>query len=504
MKIFELEKLASLLKDLRSSGKKIVHCHGVFDLLHIGHIRHFEQAGQFGDVLVVTITPDQYVDKGPHRPAFNQDLRAEAIASLSIVDYVAINKWPTAEETIRLLQPDYYAKGAEFKQIVTDMTGKMGGEERVAREIGTELVFIDDIVFSSTNLINRYLSNWSEEINEYLGLFRQRSSLDEILDIIESMSRLKVLVIGDTILDEYQFCEAIGKSSKDPALTVKYQSSDMFAGGALAVANHVASFAYNVKLLTVLGQRESHEDLIRSQLLANIDPFFIYQPDSPTIIKKRYIDGNSFNKLFEVYIIDDSGLADEQDKVACRWLKENLTQYDLVVVADYGHGAVSDNMMDTLCEGARFLAVNVQANSGNFGFHTVTRYQHADFVSLSEHEIRLEMRQRNGEIRPMMENLLKKLGARQFIVTRGRKGCMILNDEMDFVAVPTFAQNVVDRVGAGDALFAVTSIGALLDVSNEINGFIGNVAGSLAVEILGNKKTIDKLALKKYIVSLLK
>jgi sugar/nucleoside kinase (ribokinase family) len=114
------------------------------------------------------------------------------------------------------------------------------------------------------------------------------------------------------------------------------------------------------------------------------------------------------------------------------------------------------------------------------------------------------MRQRNGEIRPMMEFLLKKLGVRQFIVTRGRKGCMVLNSEMDFVAVPTFAQNVVDRVGAGDSLFAVTSIGALMNVSNEINGFIGNVAGSLAVEILGNKKSIDKLTLKKYIVSLLK
>ena len=504
MKLVDLDQLAAILENLRLSGKKIVHCHGVFDLLHIGHIRHFKQAAQIGDVLAVTITPDEFVDKGPHRPAFNQDLRAEAIASLSMVDYVAVNKWATAENTIRLLRPDYYAKGAEFRQIVSDMTGKIGSEERVAGEIGTQLVFTDDIVFSSTNLINRYLSNLSEEINEYLGLFRQRCSLKEILDIVESMSRLKVLVIGDAILDEYHFCEAIGKSSKDPALSVKYQSSDIFAGGALAVANHVAAFADKVKLLTVLGQRRSHLDFIRSQLLSNIDPFFVHQPDAPTITKKRYVDGNSFNKLFEVYIIDDSGLIAEQDEAACCWLEENLEQYDLVIVADYGHGAVSDCMVKTLCESSRFLGVNVQANSGNFGFHTVTRYRRADFVSLSENEIRLEMRRRNGEIRPMMEHLLKKLGARQFIITRGRKGCMILNNEMDFVAVPTFAQTVVDRVGAGDALFAVTSLGAFLNVSNEINGFIGNVAGSLAVEVLGNKKSVDKLALKKYIVSLMK
>ena len=99
-KVMEIEQLAKLLQSLRAENKKIVNCHGVFDLLHIGHIRHLEQARRIGDILVVTITPDRYVDKGPHRPAFTETLRAETIASLSCVDYVAINQWPTAEETL--------------------------------------------------------------------------------------------------------------------------------------------------------------------------------------------------------------------------------------------------------------------------------------------------------------------------------------------------------------------------------------------------------------------
>ena len=95
-KILDLDKLAAVVSEARARGKVVVHCHGVFDLLHIGHIRYFEQARRMGDLLIVTLTPDHYVDKGPHRPAFTQDLRAESIASLSCVDYVAINAWTTA------------------------------------------------------------------------------------------------------------------------------------------------------------------------------------------------------------------------------------------------------------------------------------------------------------------------------------------------------------------------------------------------------------------------
>ena len=200
-KIQDLDKLAAHLSLLRKAGKKIVLSHGVFDLLHIGHIRYFEQARAMGDVLVVTLTPDRYVDKGPHRPAFTETLRAEAIASLACVDYVAVNNWPTAEETLRLIRPDVYVKGAEFKNIQADMTKKIAREEKVVRELGIRMAFTDDIVFSSTNLINRFISVYSQEVNEYLELFRNRHKLDDVLAVIDRMENLKVLVLGDIIVD---------------------------------------------------------------------------------------------------------------------------------------------------------------------------------------------------------------------------------------------------------------------------------------------------------------
>jgi rfaE bifunctional protein kinase chain/domain/rfaE bifunctional protein nucleotidyltransferase chain/domain len=503
-KIKTIEELVKVAKALRMENKKIVHCHGCFDLLHIGHIRYFRQAKQKGDVLIVTITPDKYVDKGPHRPAFPEALRTEAVASLNDVDYVALNRWPTAEETLRLLQPHVYVKGSDFKSVKSDVTGKLGVEAQVVHEIGAELAFSEDIVFSSTRLINKFFLTFPNDVEQYLNIFRTRYKLEDIIDLLDRMSNLNTMVIGDTILDDYQYCHAMGLSSKDPVIAVHYNSNDLFPGGVLAVANNVADFVKNVQLITVLGEKNSYEDYIRSKLKTNISTHFVIQDNAPTLIKRRYVEGYSLNKLFEVYIMDNSGLSNEKDDHLCNWLKTKLPEYDLVIAPDFGHGAISERVRQTLIDYAPFLAINTQANSGNRGFHTVRRYSRADYVSLAEHEIRLEMRDISGEIKPMIEKISIQMNCPIFVVTRGKKGCLVRKRDGTFVEIPAFAQKVVDRIGAGDAFLSVTSLAACLNASPELIGFLGNVAGALAVEIIGNQKSIDKMSITKFVTSLMK
>ena len=157
IKILDIEELEIRFREFREQSKVTVLCHGCFDLMHPGHIKHFQAAKKMGDILAVTVSPDEFVDKGPGRPVFVQDLRAESIAALECVDFVAINKWPTAEETLRLLRPAIYVKGQEFGNL-EDKTGKIQREFNVLKEIGAELRVTKEIVFSSTKLINDYLS----------------------------------------------------------------------------------------------------------------------------------------------------------------------------------------------------------------------------------------------------------------------------------------------------------------------------------------------------------
>ena len=152
---FALEALAERCRAWREEGRRVVHCHGCFDLLHVGHVRYLRAARSHGDRLVVTVTPDHLVGKGPGRPVFPAAQRAELLAALAGVDGVAINRWPTAEPTLGLLRPAVYAKGAEYAHDAGDPDSPVGRERAAARAHGGELVLIPGQKFSSTAFLHQ-------------------------------------------------------------------------------------------------------------------------------------------------------------------------------------------------------------------------------------------------------------------------------------------------------------------------------------------------------------
>ena len=503
-KIKGLEELAGVLGEERARGKKIILCHGVFDLLHIGHIRHFEQAKKLGDVLAVTTTPDRYVDKGPGRPVFNEGLRAEAIAALGCVDYVAINQWPMAVETIRLLRPDYYAKGSDYLNAADDRTGGIGLEEEAVKSVGGQITFTNDITFSSSSLINRHLPVFDKETSDYLADLSSRHSSGEVIGYLEGARALKVLVVGETIIDEYQYCEMIGKATKDPIQATLYHSTEKFAGGVVAVANHVANFCGEVGLLTMLGDRNTEEEFVRETLNGNADPTFFYKANSPTIVKRRWVESHLLQKLFEVYEMNDEELTAGQDRALCDQLKELLPRYDVVIVVDYGHGMIGPKVVDLLCRESRFLAVNTQANAGNRGFNTISKYPRADYVCLAQHEISRQERNQRSGIKQMILNVSGKLDCGRVMVTLSKDGNIYYNQAVGFAEAPAFDQQPVDRMGAGDAVLSLTSLCVAQDVPPEVVTFVGNVVGAEAVSTLAHSRSIQQVPLFRHIEALLK
>jgi len=501
-KIKDIEALASTLVGCR--GKKtIVQCHGVFDLMHIGHIRHFHEAKKNGDVLIVTITPDRFVNKGPHRPVFTETLRAEAIASLDCVDYVAINKWPTAVEALQLLKPNVYAKGSDYRNAEQDHTGGIALERRAVEACGGRLIFTDEITFSSSTLLNRHMSNLPSDVNDYLGGFRAKYPADVVTNLLASTRKLKALVVGEAIVDEYQYCDTLGKSGKEPILAAQYRRTERYIGGSLAVANHVASCAGEVGVIAMLGTDHSHEAFIRSKLAPNVTPMFIEMPGAPTLIKRRFIESYPFQKLFEIYVMDEEAAQARQPELFDT-LGGVIGDYDVVIVTDYGHGMLGADVMKLLCDRARCLAVNVQVNAGNHGFNTVSKYLRADFVSLSEKEIRMEARNPSGDLRRIVARVAEELKCPRMLITRGSQGCLCYDPSEGFFEVPGFAIRTVDRVGAGDAVFGVSALCAAEAAPIEVIGFVGNAVGTQAVGIVGNERFIERAPLLKHIEALLK
>jgi rfaE bifunctional protein kinase chain/domain/rfaE bifunctional protein nucleotidyltransferase chain/domain len=503
-KILSLEQVARRVAALRASGKKVVHCHGVFDLLHVGHIKHLQAAARMGDALVVTITPDRFVNKGPHRPAFPEQLRAEALAALACVRYVAVNNWPTAVETIRLLKPDLFVKGAVKESGPRDHTDAIRREENVVKRSGGRLVLTDEPSFSASTLINQYLDVFTPEAHAFLDRFRTRYAAEEVVDVLRRTRPLRVLVVGETIVDEYQFCEVMGKTSKEPVLAARRKRTEQYAGGILAVANHVAGFCDKVNVLSVLGRDDVHEAFIRGSLRENVECHFVLNPQAVTIVKRRFLEDHLGAKLFEVYEMQSDSLPAKAEAELCDKLKRLLPKIDVVIVADYGHGVLTPKLIDLVCRRAPFLSVNTQTNAGNRGFNPLSRYRRADYVAIGEPEVRLEFRDLHGDIDRMTKEMARRMGTRQFLVTRGNSGCRCFDRRLGMANVPAFAVRVVDRVGAGDAVLAITAPCAATGVPPTVLGFIANVVGAEACAIMGNKSSVEPVNVFRHITSLLK
>lgn len=503
-KIVDLEVLGTIANQAKITGRRIVLCHGAFDLLHTGHIRHLQSARQNGDVLIVTTTADEYIKKGPGRPVFNESLRAENLAALECVDYVAIIHSPTAEKVLNIIKPTIYAKGSDYKSHAQDITGNIVLEQRAVEKYGGKIIFTDEITFSSSNLLNTHFDVFTPEIKEFLLSFKEQYKEDLLQKLVSSLSDLNVLVVGESIIDEYQYCSPLGQTGKGNFHSVQYNSKEKFAGGAIAVANHVASFVNSVTLLSGIGNSNEDEAFILEKLAKNITPQLFKFSDAPTVKKTRFI-GSDLEKLFEIYFINENAVTPEFEKEICSWIKKNTGNFDLVIIPDFGNGLITHAMARMLEKEAKFLAVNTQINSGNRGFHVISKYSHADFISLNEPELRLATHNKTDSIESLASEVCVKLGAQMLAVTRGKKGVMVYDkNQNQYHNIPALATKVIDRVGAGDAFLAVASIFLAKKLAGDIVGFMGSISAALDVQIICNRESVNSIDFQKYLTTLMK
>jgi rfaE bifunctional protein nucleotidyltransferase chain/domain len=502
-KILDPADLAAMLDVLRTEGKRIVHAHGVFDLLHVGHIRHLNEARTFGDVLVVSITEDANVNKGPNRPAFNESLRAEGLASLAAVDFVTISRAPSAVPMIGLLRPHVYVKGPDYRNPADDRSGGIEREANAVAAAGGEIRITEDVTFSSSSLINRFMTPYSAEVQTYLENFRSKFSIRDVHGYLDRLAQMRVAVVGEAILDEYVYCDQLGKSAKEPVLAMRYINSELFAGGSLAIANHLADFCKSVELITYVGARDGQERFIRSSLKPNVRLSFVYKSDSPTIVKRRYVEKTLLSKLFEVYQINDEPLAEAEEAEFCELLDARLHNIDAVICGDFGHGLITPASKKLLGDSGKFLAVNTQINAANIRFHAISSYPRADYICINEGELRLDARNRVAPLSSLVAGLTEKLGCERIVVTRGSLGVEGYFGS-EHVKSPSFATHVVDRTGSGDAVLALTAVAVAAGAPPEIVAFVANVIGAQKVLIVGNRSSIEKTATYKFVETLLK
>ena len=483
-----INNLEELVNKLKKKNKIVGLCHGVFDLIHLGHIEHFKECKSSCDYLIVSLTSDKFIEKGIGRPYFNEIERKCSLEAIKFIDHVLINNELTSINLIKKIKPSIYFKGIDYKKLKNDKTGNILKEKNSIESVGGNIYFTTSKKYSSSILLNNQ-NLINQEHLPFINKIKKQITLNKLMNKIDKIESAKVLLIGEIILDKYSYAEPLGKAGKDPIMTFKNVKSEIFPGGTLAIANDISNFCKKVDIITYTG--DNKDELKNLKINKNIKIFKFRKKNSPTLIKTRFIDKDSQKKIIGFYDINDDEIDLQTEKNILKLIEKKIKHYDLVIVADYGHGLITNNIIKKITTESNFLSVNTQLNSANFGFHTISKYKKANLLCMHEGELRQDLRMKNEDIKHVIKSLSKKIKSNNIIVTRGQKGAIAYSNNK-YTDFPAFKTKIIDKVGAGDSFFGIISLCNYAKFSNDINLLIGNICGYLSVSSIGNSKNIKK------------
>ena len=502
-KVVSLARLTAIVQKLKAQGKVVVQCHGCFDILHPGHLRHLTWAKQQGDVLVVSVSADKVVNKGILRPYVPEALRAENLAALEVVDYVTVDDHEWAGPILELVKPNIYTKGKEFENV---HSGRIGRERQLVESYGGQVRFSSgDVVYSSTRIIED-LKDRLEPGIEVSHAFSKRHGITvaAVRQTVEQMRGKRILVVGDTIVDKYVYCDRLGMSADAPVLVVRPLDADTFLGGAGVVARHINSLGGSARFCSVIGKDADGEyvqaELQHRQISANL----IVDASRPTTTKTRYLcDGK---KLLNVNHFRDFDLDAQVTSQLREQIEAAAPTTDVIVICDFGYGVITKVVLELLCAIGKKADIPVLGDvqcSSQLG--NVTRMKGITVVTPSEREARLALCDRDSGIADLGAMIMALTGNRSEIVTLAERGLMIfdaegapLGDDCKNLSVhaikqrlrneylPSFAAGIVDPMGAGDAMLATVACALATGANIMEAAFIGNCASAVECRKMGN------------------
>jgi len=480
----------------RPRDKKIIMCHGVFDVVHPGHIRHLLYAKSKADILLVSLTADIHITKGRDRPHVPQELRALNLAAFELVDYVLIDVRNAPLENIAYLQPDFFAKGYEY--IAEGMHPKTSEEAKVLGEYGGESIFTPgDFVYSSTNLIQ--MAPPAIKVEKLITLMdREKVSFDDLRESLGRFAGKRVHVVGDTIVDSYTQTAMIGGGSKTPTLSLLYEDRKDYVGGAAIVAAHLRSAGAEVVFSTVLGD-DPLNPFVQEQLKTwGVASKALTSNARPTTNKNAIVCGGY--RLVKIDTVDNRSISDKMLGNLVESIK--TVPCDALVFSDFRHGIFNRRTIPPLVAAIPGNVYRVADSQVASRWGNITEFQGFDLITPNEREARFALGDQDTGVRPLAVRLYEKAQCKTLILKLGDRGMLTCrggdHESLDsFLVLDSFTENLVDAVGAGDALLAYSTLGMLTTGNVAIATILGGLAAACECERDGNHPITPAYVIEK-------
>jgi len=498
-KILGVAELLAKREAARAAGRTVAQCHGCFDIVHPGHIRHLRYAKAQGDLLLVTITGDEHIAKGQGRPLIPEELRAENLAALDFVDWVCIDPRPTASVLLSEVRPDVYVKGREYE---SNCDQRFAEERRAVEAGGGRVVFSSgDVVFSSTALI-RAMEQSVDPFHQRLAELGEHDELrgERLFSLVGSFRGRRVIVVGEPILDTYILCDRPDIAGESPVMTLRPLEQRHYDGGAAIIARHAAAMGAKPILVTALpteGEAGEQADAMRRRLAAEGVEVHTVPLDGPIPEKQRYLVGaQKVMKVDQVEpIVLDAGV---QDQLVGAVEEAARGGAGAGVVADFGLGMLSTGVLKRVC-GALRPHVGVLSGDVSGRRSGLREMRGLDLVCPSEPELRDAYHIYEEGLPVAVWKMMGETKARAAIVTMGAEGVIAFEplpgaetQDDGWVSrvrgehVPAMAPHAADALGCGDALLTVATLARAAGGSLLAAAYLGSVAAAVEGQRVGN------------------
>jgi len=466
-----------------SQWNSCVLTYGHFSTIHPGHIRYLRHARSLGGQLVVALIGDE---SGSF--PFNQLERAEALSLLRLADGVLLLRGDELNDAIQHLKPTDLVLGNEYRQkqdIQSSLT--------LQRSLGGSLHFdAGEVHYASTELLSSSESDLQSMRNKQFAAACKRQGLDEqqILHSMQNWSSTRLIVLGDTIVDQYAACEAIGMSAEAPVIVVRELGQRNFIGGAAIVAAHIRAIGAQCDLVSVVGN-DSSAHLVKQELAdQQIGDALTTDPTRPTTFKKRYLVDNQ--KLFRVSRLEEQNLDTSVEAQLIEQLEALAPKAKGIVVSDFVYGVVTPKILGTVQQLALkhnlTLFGDLQCSSQ---LGSVTRFQHFSLLCPNEREARLALQDKESGLEHISQQLIQQTHCKRLLMKLGSEGFIAYdlghNKEINSQAFPALSVNPLDVTGAGDSLLAAMATGLASGQAMMPTAALACCMSSLAVKNMGNK-----------------
>ncbi len=493
---------------MKKKTLKVGLAHGVFDIVHIGHLEHFRIAKQNCDKLIVSVTADKYVNKGPNRPAFNIKDRVNFLKSIKYIDEVIISNHETALNNIKRVKPNLYFKGLDYNNVNLKAKNDLSKEINVLKKYGGKFFVTKSKLNSSSRILNDNYNFIKKDLKTFLTTINKKEILKKLNNSLFSNKikfKGKVLLTGEQILDFYTRVNLQGKSQKSGVISSVKVKTEKYGGGSILVASLFKNFFEKFSYL--IDGNQFNVNITKKYIgkLNNINFILTKRKLTKILIKERFIDNYSKSRLFQLNQNQKFYDSKNENLKFQKIFKLKCHKYNNIVIFDFGYGYFDEKFAESLKNKKNTFFINCQTNSSNYGFNLFSKFKKAEIMCVDEAEFRLTVRDKQKSIYDLLKENYKLLkNYKVFIVTSGSSGCHILCKNKTLY-IPTVFETTADTTGCGDIFFSTFIYLYILKIfSLKEIALLSHIAAGLHGLSPGNKNVINKDKLFKSAQSILK